>query len=120
MTRQSSLTYISLEAIQPSPYQPRKYFKEQDLLDLAKSIHKIGLLHPPVVRLLKTGCYELVSGERRLRAAKLAGLQEIPVILREMDTEISAEACLIENIQRVDLSASEVARGLHKLIQTFA
>lgn len=111
--------WIEIECIHLSPYQPRKNFISTELEELAQSIKAVGLIHPPTVRALGPGEYELLSGERRLRASKLAGLQQIPVYIREAGKDQSAHAALIENIQRVDLNPLEIAFALKKLIDEF-
>lgn len=111
------LAFVPLSSIIVSPYQPRKNFNLEDLEELAASILSVGLLHPPLVRPLPEGeGYELISGERRLRAARLAGLEKIPVYIRTTSHSISAQAALIENIQRSDLNPLEIARSLKRLM----
>ncbi len=114
------LRYVCPSDILVSPYQPRREFKVEDLEELAQSIQSIGFIHPPLVRPLPdSGLYELISGERRLRAAQLAALTVIPVYVRHTGDAISAQAALIENIQRVDLNALEVAKALKRLMLEF-
>lgn len=114
------LREVSLSEIDVNPHQPRKQFNEEELQELALSIQSIGLIHPPLVRPKKEGHgYELIAGERRLRAAKLAGLSKIPVLISHHTEEKSAEAALIENMQRVDLNAIEVAQALKKIMTDF-
>ena len=113
------LAEVDPERISVSPYQPRKIFREEELEELAASIQSVGLLHPPLVRPLGNGDYELISGERRLRAAQRAGMERVPVVVRKTADARGAQATLIENIQRVDLNAIEVARGLQDLIDAF-
>ena len=112
--------YIScpVEDITPSSVQPRKDFNERHLQELAESIKEKGIIEPPVVRRTVSG-YELISGERRWRAAKLAGLKEIPVIVREATDEESLEIAIIENIQREDLNAIEEAEAYKNLMDRF-
>lgn len=111
---------IQVEQIKTNPFQPRKQFALEELEELAESIKAVGLIHPPVVRpLLKRGEYELLAGERRLRALQLAGYVKIPVIVRHCEISISAEAALIENIQRVDLNPIEIAKALKQLFLQF-
>lgn len=105
-----TLAMVSLKLIDPSPYQPRTEFDSTELADLAASIQTHGLTQPPLTRMVGTR-YELVAGERRFRAAKIAGLKEIPVLVRELSDAQAAELCLIENLQRKDLSAIDEARG---------
>lgn len=108
---------IKLDSIHLNPNQPRKTFDPQELQELAHSIKAVGLIHPPLVRRLTLEEYELVSGERRYQACKLAGLAQIPVYLRFSTSKGSAEMALIENIQRVDLNPIEIAQALHQLIE---
>ncbi len=110
---------VNIEEIQFSPYQPRKVFDYQELEDLAQSIKSVGLLQPPVVRQLSINKFELIAGERRLRAAKIAGLKKIPVIMLSLKEEHCAEAALIENLQRVDLNPMEIAYALKRLVDNF-
>lgn len=114
------LKHLSLEQIRMNPYQPRREFAAEELEELAQSIRTVGLLHPPLVRSLpEAGVYELVSGERRYRAAQMASLQVIPVYVRLAGDAVSAQAALIENIQRVDLNPLEIARALKRLSVEF-
>lgn len=114
---------IEWERIRVSPFQPRRHFPEEELQELAESIKSIGIIHPPVVRPIKNGdtvlYYELIAGERRWRAAKLAGLHTIPVIVRNSSDDDAAAATLIENVQRVDLDPIETARAYRRLIDVF-
>lgn len=110
---------VPLEAIYTNPYQPRKQFETSELNDLASSIRSVGLIHPPVVRRLPDGKYELLAGERRFRAAGIAGLTAIPVIVRSVDDVHSAQAALIENIQRVDLNPLEISKALNRMMVEF-
>lgn len=117
---QDELKHIPLTHIQVNPYQPRKEFKMEELEELAQSIRTVGLLHPPLVRPLSNSSqYELISGERRFRAAQLAALTTIPVYIRKTNYSVSAQAALIENIQRVDLNPLEIAKALKKLMVEF-
>jgi ParB family chromosome partitioning protein len=121
MTEQEKLRaeYVAVEAICASPYQPRSRFDEEELEELAASIQEVGLLQPPLVRQKEEGRYELIAGERRLRACQLAGLKVIPVWVRCAAEEAAARASLIENLQRVDLNAIEVAKALKRLGEEF-
>ena len=110
---------LRLEDIAPNPVQPRKHFDETELRELSESIGRYGILNPLTVR-LRCGRYELVAGERRLRAAKLAGLQEVPCILVDVNLEEAGLLALVENLQRKDLDFLEEAEGLRKLIRMFA
>ncbi len=119
MILNDELLEIELEQILVNPFQPRREFDKEQLLELANSISEIGLIHPPAVRQTNDGKYELISGERRFRAAQLAGLKKIPVILKKGTDAFSAQAALVENVQRVDLNPLEVAKALRKLMQQF-
>lgn len=114
-----TIAEVELHAIRVNPHQPRRYFAKEDLQELAESIAAVGFIHPPLVRPLGGGFYELVSGERRFQAAQLAGLRKIPVHIRESDTPMSAQMALIENIQRVDLNPMEIAKALRSLTEEF-
>lgn len=107
---------ISIESIETNPYQPRNYFDEEALSELAKSIEKHGIIQPITVRQLDNGMYQIISGERRFRASKLAGLEAIPAYLRTANDQGMLEMALIENIQREDLDAIEVAISYQRLI----
>lgn len=110
-------TTLRLSEISPNPRQPREYFDAVALQELADSIREVGLLQPPIVRKKTSGGYELIMGERRFRASKLAGLTEIPVIIRDTsDAELLREA-LIENIHRSELNALEEAAAYNELLQ---
>lgn len=113
------LLTVALSSIILNPYQPRKSFEEKALEELAQSIQAHGLIHPPLVRPNGNGLYELISGERRLQACKLAKLEKIPVYVRVGSDSSSAEMALIENIQRVNLNPIEIAKALKKLIDEF-
>lgn len=109
---------LRLEDISPNPVQPRRHFDEDGLRELSESIRSYGILNPLTVR-LRCGKYELVAGERRLRAAKLAGLREVPCILIDVNMEDAGLLALVENLQRRDLDFLEEAEGLNKLIRMF-
>jgi ParB family transcriptional regulator, chromosome partitioning protein len=110
---------VSIDSISPNPKQPRTVFNEEAMAELVASIREIGILQPPVVRQTSAGRYELVMGERRFRAAKLAGLRSIPVIIRQTpDNELLREA-LIENIHRSQLNPLEEAAAYTQLLQDF-
>lgn len=115
----SRVSYIPVDQIVPNPGQPRKVFDEETLGELADSIAMHGILQPLLVRQNERGEYELISGERRLRAARLAGLSEVPCILSGIEREQSAVYALIENLQRQDLHFFEEAEGIGKLIVTY-
>jgi ParB family chromosome partitioning protein len=110
---------VSIDSISPNPKQPRTVFNEEAMAELVASIKEIGILQPPVVRQTSPGCYELIMGERRFRAAKIAGLRSIPVIIRQTpDNELLREA-LIENIHRSQLNPLEEAAAYTQLLQDF-
>lgn len=108
---------LELEAIRPNPYQPRKDFDETALDELAASIRQLGIIQPLTVRALGDGRYELISGERRLRASRRAGLKRVPAYVREADTEAMLEMAIVENVQREDLNPVEVAIGYQRLME---
>jgi len=112
------ISFIPVDNIVPNPAQPRKYFDPEDLRELAGSIARYGVLQPLTVR-CNNRKYELVAGERRLRAARLAGLASVPCILLDVDGEESSLIALVENLQRRDLDYIEEAEGLCRLIQAF-
>ena len=109
------VVFLPARAIQPNPAQPRKIFREDALTDLADSIRQHGILQPLSVRRVGT-TYELVAGERRLRAAQMAGLTDIPCIVMRMDDKESGLAAMLENLQRQDLDFVEEAAGIAKLM----
>lgn len=113
---QKNITYVGIDHIRPNPYQPRKQFNKMALEELCESIKQYGVLQPINVRRLSHGTYEIVAGERRLRAATMAGLMEIPAIIINVDDNDSAVMALIENLQREDLSYMEEAEGYSNLI----
>lgn len=113
----SAITNIAINLIHPNPNQPRKTFKEEALTELADSIKQQGIIQPIIVE-KEGGRYTIIAGERRFRAARMAGLFEIPVIIRKYTDEEKLEAALIENIQRENLNAIEEARGYHMLMNT--
>lgn len=111
-----NILYVPIEFIRPNPYQPRKQFNKAALEELCESIKQYGVLQPINVRKITINTYELVAGERRLRAATMAGLKEIPAILVNIDDEDSAVIALIENLQREDLTYMEEAEGYNNLL----
>ena len=111
---------VSIENLNPSPYQPRSEFNEEALQALSESIAEKGVLQPLLVRELENGRYEIIAGERRYRASKMAGLHEVPVIIKNMDDQEVLEVALIENLLRENLSAIEEAEGLQRLIDEFS
>jgi ParB family chromosome partitioning protein len=108
---------LDVTAIRPNPYQPRETFNEQALDELSASIRQLGIIQPITVRSLGESRFEIISGERRLRAAKRAGLTRVPAYVREADTEAMLEMAIVENIQRENLNPVEVALGYHRLIE---
>ena len=116
--RRGNILWLPAEDIAPNPVQPRKLFDEKALEELSQSIRNYGILNPLTVR-CRGGKYELVAGERRLRAAKLAGLAEVPCILLDVNMEDASLIALIENLQRRDLDFIEEAVGLSRLIGMF-
>lgn len=111
---------VSLQAVEPNKKQPRKYFDKEALAVLADSIAANGLLQPLVVRAVEGDRYQIISGERRWRACRMAGLQEIPVVVREEDDRAALELGLIENLQREDLNVVEEAEGYRVLMSEYA
>lgn len=110
------VVFLNIRSIRPNPSQPRTVFKEEPLAELADSIRRHGILQPLSVRRLEAG-YELIAGERRLRAAQMVGLTEIPCIIMNMDPKESGMAAMLENLQRQDLDFIEEARGIANLME---
>jgi ParB family chromosome partitioning protein len=110
---------LALDAIQPGKYQPRSHMDPEALESLAQSIRSQGLLQPILVRPIGPERYEIIAGERRWRAARLAGLEQVPVLVREIPDEATLAVALIENIQRENLNALEEAAGLKRLLDEF-
>lgn len=117
--RVNAVLFVPVEHIRANPNQPRKEFDNERLDELAESIRKHGLIQPVTVRYLGEKKFELISGERRLRATKLAGLKEIPAYIREANDEQSISFALIENIQREELNPLEIAMGYKRLVEEF-
>lgn len=117
--KQDSVGTIRIESIEVNPNQPRTKFDDEALRELAESIKTYGLIQPITVRPIANGKYQLISGERRLRACKLAGLQEIPTYVRTVDDMQSIQMALVENIQREDLNALEIALSYQRLMDEF-
>lgn len=107
---------IPIEFVARNPKNPRRYFDESDLQDLANSVRQHGIVQPVVVRTTSSDRYEIIAGERRWRAAQLAGFVEIPVIVRDVDDRTALEIAIVENVQRSDLNALEEALGYEQLI----
>lgn len=116
--RRGGILYLRTEDIAPSPMQPRQVFDDEALRELSESIRSYGILNPLTLR-LRGGRYELVAGERRLRAARLAGLREVPCILLDVNMEDAGLIALVENLQRKDLDFIEEATGIRQLIHMF-
>lgn len=116
---QGKVVTLRISEIEPNRDQPRKVFDETALADLAESIAQHGVLQPLLVRPLARGGYQLVAGERRWRASRLAGLTEVPVVVREMSDQEAAELALIENLQRQDLNPMEEALGYRTLMEQY-
>jgi ParB family transcriptional regulator, chromosome partitioning protein len=127
-TKYDSVFWVEVDRIVPNPYQPRREFTEDGLKSLADSIRQYGVLQPLVVSRSDVekanggleSVYELIAGERRLRASKLAGLKQVPVVIRQGETNLTKlELAIIENLQREDLNAIDRARAIQKLISEF-
>ena len=114
----SGILYLRTDEIAPNPVQPRTVFDDGSLAELSESIRNYGILHPLTVR-RRSGRYELVAGERRLRAARLAGLREVPCVLMDVNMEDAGLIALVENLQRRDLDFLEEANGIRQLIRMF-
>lgn len=118
-TEESAVTEVMLSEIEPNRDQPRKDFDEEALNELAESIKKHGLIQPIVVRTKSSGGYEIIAGERRWRACRMANLRTVPVVVREMDEREVMEVALIENLQREDLNPVEEALGYRSLMVSY-
>ena len=116
---ENAVTELRLSEIEPNRAQPRRQFDEAALEELAESIRKVGLLQPITVRPMANLGYQIVAGERRWRACRMAGLETVPAIVKEMTDQECAEVALIENLQREDLNAVEEAKGYRSLIDRF-
>jgi ParB family transcriptional regulator, chromosome partitioning protein len=117
---QDSVEKISLKKIRAGVYQPRQHFEETELQDLADSIKEHGVIQPIILRKTDDDFYEIIAGERRFRASKIANLTEIPAIVRKFSDNDALEIAIIENVQRSDLSPTEEARGYQRLMKEFA
>ena len=115
-----SVSRLPINDIEPNRDQPRKIFDEEALGELAKSIADHGVIQPLLVRPMTDGSYQLIAGERRWRASRMAGLTEVPVVIREMSDSEAMELALVENLQREDLNPIEEARGFQLLMETYA
>jgi len=116
---QDSVEKISLKKIRAGAYQPRQHFEETELQDLADSITEHGVIQPIILRKTDDDFYEIIAGERRFRASKIANLTEIPAIVRKFSDNDALEIAIIENVQRSDLSPTEEARGYQRLMKEF-
>lgn len=116
---EAELLILPISKVEPRSEQPREYFDQQALQDLADSIAQFGLIQPVIARKLDSGYYQIIAGERRWRASRLAGLSEIPVRVIEADDRRTAELALVENLQREDLNPIEEAKGYKTLIEDY-
>ncbi len=116
---ETGLKKLPLQKVEPNPDQPRRDFNEEELQSLAESIGTHGILQPLTVRELPNGYYQIIAGERRWRAARIAGLQEVPVLVIEADDRKAMELALIENLQRQDLNPVEEALGYQSLLSDY-
>ena len=119
IAEKSAYQLLPLHRVEPNPGQPRRDFDEEELQALADSISVHGVIQPLTVRQLNTGYYQIIAGERRWRAARLAGLQEIPAVIMEADDKQVMELALIENLQRQDLNPIEEALGYRTLMEEY-
>ena len=108
---------VAVERIRPNPYQPRQEFDDETLDELAASIEELGIIQPITVRALGDGQFEIISGERRLRAARRADLDRLPAFIRKASSEEMLEMALVENVQREELNPIEVALGYQRLME---
>lgn len=111
---------VPVSSVTPNPYQPRRHFDEEALASLSASIRELGVLQPLLVRMLETGEYQLIAGERRWRAAKRAGLPTVPVIVKDIDDLGSLEQAVVENLHRRDLNPLEEAAAYQQLLDDFS
>ena len=118
-TEENGDKLVNINDIEPKRDQPRKYFDEEALKELADSIAMHGVIQPLLVRPLSDGGYQLIAGERRWRASRMAGLSQVPVVVKEMTDEEAMELALIENLQREDLDPVEIAYGYKSLMESF-
>ncbi len=115
-----SIKYVPIDSLRPNPFQPRRLFQEESLIDLSESIKEMGVIQPLIVRTGSDNNYEIVAGERRWRAAKIAQFRTVPVIVKELSDAESLEIALIENLQREDLNPLDTAEAYDTLIQKFS
>jgi len=118
-TEDGSVTNLKISEIEPNKHQPRVAFDEEALRELADSIRVHGVIQPLVVRPMEKGGYQIVAGERRWRAARMAGLSEVPVVIRQLDDNETLEIAIIENLQREDLNPIELALGYQALMDQY-
>ena len=119
LSESDGAVFLPLQKIEPNPLQPRKNFDPEALDELAESIRLHGVIQPLTVRKLSSGYYQIIAGERRWRAARMAGLTELPVVIIEADDKKAAELALIENLQRADLNPIEEASGYRRLMDEY-
>jgi ParB family chromosome partitioning protein len=117
LRNESAVKEIELEKVDINPFQPRKNFDQEALKELSESIRQLGIIQPITVRVMEDGRYQLISGERRMRASLLAGLTTVPAYVREADDQAMLELALVENIQREDLDAIEISISYQRLIE---
>lgn len=110
---------LPIHNVEPNPLQPRKVFDEEELQTLSESIREHGIIQPLAVRSVGNDCYQIIAGERRWRAARMAGLQEVPVLILDVDDRAVMEMALIENLQRADLNPIEEANGYKTLMEEY-
>lgn len=118
-TEDGSVTTLTIAEVEPNQNQPRRAFDEEALRELADSIRIHGIIQPLVVRPLQEGGYQIVAGERRWRAARMAGLTEVPVVIRQLGDDQTLEIAIIENLQREDLNVIELALGYQALMEQY-
>ena len=118
-TSSTEINRLPLSALQAGKYQPRQKMEAGALQELAESIREQGVMQPLLVRLVGQGKYEIIAGERRFRAATIAGLKEVPVLVSAADDQAAAAMALVENMQREDLNPLEESQGLARLIEEF-
>lgn len=116
----NSVQFASVDLLEPNPYQPRRYFSEESLIDLSNSIKELGVIQPLIVRSANGNKFEIIAGERRWRASKMAGFTSIPVIIRDVTDSEALEIALIENLQRENLNPLETAEAYNTLIDKFS
>lgn len=115
-----NIKYVPIDSLRPNPFQPRRIFAEESLTDLSESIKEMGVIQPLIVRTASDGNYEIVAGERRWRAARMAQFKTVPVMVKELSDAESLEIALIENLQREDLNPLDTAEAYDTLIQKFS